>query len=320
MSPPRAGAFTIVELMVSMAVLVLIMLLIGQLFNSATATTSLAGNRMDADSQARAVFDRMSIDIAGMVKRADVDYFLKDAAAQPQAGNDQMAFYSLVPGYFPASISGSSQSSVSLVGYRVLSDSASPYFNQLQRYGYGLVWNGISSTGSSAMVFSTASTSDLPNTISLGWAPATNMAADSQHYEAIGPDVFRFEYIYVLKGTSSLNPSILSDMPWDIRLGHGSVNGMQDVAAIRVVIAVIDPKSRNIVPVAQLTASQPGSLANQMADFDPQTYPHVGDLEAHWESVIDGAINSGGIPRNAASSVRIYSRDFPLSQNPSFQE
>ena len=48
----------------------------------------------------------MAIDFAQMVKRSDVDYYLK--YLQPrrcvdvlQPGNDQIAFYSNVPGYYP---------------------------------------------------------------------------------------------------------------------------------------------------------------------------------------------------------------------------
>ena len=99
--------------------------------------------------------------------------------------------------------------------------------------------------------------------------------------EVIGPQVFRFEYYYLLKGQT--NPAApvptptpysptFSDTPWDTRICacpsatplatptptgtpiasptppslccHVSPEGMQDVAAIVVVIAVIDPKSK----------------------------------------------------------------------------
>src|SRR5215212_9574099 len=70
-------AFTLVELLVSMGVLVLLVLLFTQLFNSAASITTLGHKQMDADSQARQLLDRMSLDFAQLVKRGDVDFFAK---------------------------------------------------------------------------------------------------------------------------------------------------------------------------------------------------------------------------------------------------
>src|SRR5439155_19066651 len=72
----RFSAFTLVELSVSMGVLVLLVLLFTQFLNSAATVTILGYKKMDADSQARQLLDRMTIDFAQMVKRSDVDYYL----------------------------------------------------------------------------------------------------------------------------------------------------------------------------------------------------------------------------------------------------
>ena len=53
-----------------MGVLVLLVLLFTQLLNSAATVTILGHKLMDADSEARQVFDRMAIDFAQMVKRS----------------------------------------------------------------------------------------------------------------------------------------------------------------------------------------------------------------------------------------------------------
>src|SRR6266581_1714126 len=144
----RHGGFTLVELSVSMGVLVLLVFLFTQLLNSAATITILGHKQMDADSQARQLLDRMTIDFAQMVKRPDVDYYLKSSAALPlrrvlQPGNDQIAFYSTVPGYYPPT---GAQSPVSLVAYRVNSDATSSAYNKMERMGKGLVWNGVSTT------------------------------------------------------------------------------------------------------------------------------------------------------------------------------
>src|SRR6266480_281067 len=76
----QTGGFTLAELLVSVGVLVLLVVLATQLLNSAATITVLGHKQMDADSQARQILDRMAIDFAQMVKRSDVDYFLKSSA------------------------------------------------------------------------------------------------------------------------------------------------------------------------------------------------------------------------------------------------
>src|SRR6266496_1710464 len=162
----RANAFTLVELAVTVGVLVLLVFLATQLLNSAATITTLGHKQMDADSQARQLLDRMAIDFAQLVKRADIDYYLKSAqTAVPtgvrnllQPGNDQIAFYSAVPGYYPPT---GSQSPVSLVAYRVNSDS-SPALNKLERMGKGLVWNGVSTTDTPVVFIPIPVASPLP--------------------------------------------------------------------------------------------------------------------------------------------------------------
>ena len=54
--------------------------LFAQLLKSAVTITTLGHKQMDADSQARQLLDRMAIDFAQMVKRSDVDYYVKSIA------------------------------------------------------------------------------------------------------------------------------------------------------------------------------------------------------------------------------------------------
>jgi prepilin-type N-terminal cleavage/methylation domain-containing protein len=303
-------AFTLVELLVSMAVMVLVLVLILQLFNSTAALTGMGNKHMDADAQARALLDRMAIDFAAMVKRSDVDYYLKGrpASNDQNGGNDQIAFFSEVAGY-----SSGSPSPVSLVAYRLNSST-----KRVERLGKGLLWNAASATGVPVVFLPIPMASPLPSPLpspmpatapAPAWPQAASTTATDPDYELIGPHVFRFEYYYILKGQDvSAHPSILSDTPWDTRspLSHDSVNGLRDVAAIGVVIAVLDSRSRALASDSDLA-----TLAGQMDDFKPAMEP--GDLEAQWQV----AINASALPRVASSAIRIYSRCFYLhSPNP----
>jgi hypothetical protein len=280
---------------------------------------------MDVDSQARLVLDRMAVDIAQMVKRSDVDYYFKTASipqtidpATNPTGNDQMAFFSTVSGYYPPA---GSQSPVSLIAYRVNGASSSPVYVELERMGKGLLWNGVTPPSSPAptavpMIF-------LPQTISAipAWSGAIQPSPDPNYfdpdYELVGPYVFRFEYSYLLKGftyfdtvsnTYKTNPSIASDTPWDTRppLNHTTVSGMQDVAAISVVIAAIPPKSRLLLSNST-NPPQLITLASRMNDFVLTMKP--GDLAAQWQAALDGTTD---MPRSAIAGVRIYQRYFYL--------
>jgi hypothetical protein len=271
------AAFTLAEMIVAMAVLTLLILLVTQIFNSVAVITTEGNKHMDADAQARVLLDRMGIDLAQMIKRSDVDYYLK-SFVNAQIGNDQIAFYSMVPGYYPPN---GSQSPVSLVAYRVNAQ------YQVERMAKGLLWNGVS-PDSTPIVF-------LPSTIQGSWPAAANAHSDSD-YELIAPDLFRFEYFYLLKNGT------LSDTPWDTTAGHTSVTGMQDVAAISVLVAAIDPKSRALVSDSQLT-----SLAARMNDFSASMRP--GELVGQWQTALN---RPADIPRPAISAIRIYGRYFYL--------
>src|SRR5262249_24029867 len=91
-----SNGFTVVEILVSVAVLVVLVLFLSRLFSSAAAVTAAGNKRMDSDAQIRPLFDRMAVDFAQMVKRSDVDYYLK-SSTNPQPGNDQIASFAPFP-------------------------------------------------------------------------------------------------------------------------------------------------------------------------------------------------------------------------------
>ena len=284
----REGAFTLVELVVTVGVLVLLVLLFTQLLNSAANITTLGHKQMDCDSQARQLLDRMAVDFAQWVKRSDVDFFAKGTVAPnsvggAMTGNDQIAFYSAVPGYYPSS---GYQSPVSLVAYRINSLNTAAAFNKLERLGKGLVWNGVGcgATTCTPVVF-------MPLIIAATWPAATSssLADPDLNYETIGPQVFRFEYCYLLRSNGSLSITPPSD-----------VSG---IAAIVADIAVIDSKSKVLLSDAQIT-----SLAGQLVDYAAGMFP--GQLRNNWQNALNANTN---LMRPAFSGIRLYERSFYLS-------
>jgi hypothetical protein len=297
----EASGFTLAELLVSVGVLVVLVLLFTQLINSAATVNILGHKRMDADSEARQVLDRMAIDFAQMVKRTDVDYYVKLANQQRQQ-NDQIAFYSAVPGYYPTSPSPAptytQKSPVSLVSYRINSDSTSPSYNRMERMGEGVAWNGVSPSWP-PLVFS-------PLTISGTWPAAVSTTTADSSYEVIGPDVFRFEYYY-LRTTGAL-----SDGPCSAQ--NCTVNAWREVAAIVVDIAVIDPRSKVLLTNQQIATFNGNSVSsNFLSDFNTDLN-RPGQLINQWQNRLNIISKTQALPRPAVSGVRLYERYFYLNQ------
>jgi hypothetical protein len=344
-----SDAFTLIELLISLAVTAMIILMVAQLMNSATAVARTGNKHIDTDTQARAVLDRMALDFAKMLKRTDVDYYVKAPIGykNPKAhgngqklktgeqGNDSIAFFSQVPGYYPST---SSQSPVSLVAYRVNSGQpSSPTYLQLERMGKGLLWNGFSNGTSSSSPYPIVF---LPGQIAAAAGPWSNTGpwsaainndnsakSNDSNYETIGANVFRFEYYYLLKDGSIKDVPKIPPTSWDFtQTVSANLNAFSDVEAIAVAIAVIDPASRSLL----YDPSTPGdpykrlfNLMSDMADFKNANgkgvgAQKIGDVENNWNLAVQSAASTGAtndgsaFPPAAASAVRIYNRYFDL--------
>lgn len=313
MNSPRG--FTLVELLVSSAVLLLVILLVAQITDGAARSVALGGRRIDADTQARLIFNRLSADFSGLLIRSDVDYssFKQPAATLPpdytaadgsalsfpanlQPGNDRFACYTETSGY-STELSGTQKAPVALVAWQVAPDPATGK-PALLRKGQGLGWE---SGGSGAGVVRF-----LPSAIADQW-PA--LFSDTQSYSAIGEQVFRLEYLYLLKSRGS-RPARLSLTPWDadstLVPAHTSVDGFRDVSAINISIAILDTSSRVIV-------SNFIPLTNALPDA-AESGGSVIPVTRSWSQILKTPSFAAGvgIPAQAAAGIRIYERSFHL--------
>src|SRR5207249_8957997 len=110
-------------------VLILLILVVAKIVDTAATTVRPASKHIDTDTQARVVLDRMAVDFGKMLKRTDIDYYIKapigyknpnahgngNKLQSGQSGNDQIACYSESPGFYPSS---GPRCPPSLVAYR----------------------------------------------------------------------------------------------------------------------------------------------------------------------------------------------------------
>lgn len=301
----RPNGFTLVEMLVSIAILVLLVLLITQLFNSTATTITRQSRRTDTDAEARIVFDRLSADFARMTRRSDLDFYGKDTViSRGMNGNDQLAFYATVPGYYSSpsptpTPTRNSRNPISLIAYSLAFDPTGR--PQLVRLAKGLTWE--SSGG-------WPSVTHLPAQILSQWANLFQSSTISytgmqdSDFTVVSESVVRFEYGYLLQPTDATSATF-STVPYNPGIaGHSTRDFYQDVTALIVSVAILNPSSRVIVNnYSQLTS--------------PGLFPDASGTEiaVPWQAKVlqPGFASSAQIPQQAASAIRVYQRRFNLT-------
>ncbi|HEY0256833.1 MAG TPA: prepilin-type N-terminal cleavage/methylation domain-containing protein [Candidatus Methylacidiphilales bacterium] len=333
--PCREG-FTLVELLVSIGVLAFLVLIVAQIVSMASGLSGSMGSRLNSYDQARTVFNRMEVDVAGIPKHPGADYLIgTDGSA-----SDAMYFYSEVQGY--ASSAPTSPSSLSLVGYRV---NTTAY--DLEHLAFPLNWDD--------MLFlipnlAGGTFAPLSSTVMATATPPLSTAMAASNFHSIGDGVFRMEVFYFLKdGTFSVYPIISPVLPagkksnlsatgaptpsndssqsycsgsrWYDTAGlRGYVCqsaatgqavwapiGWQDVNALVVTLGILDPASHliatnggwNLGKVAK--AFTPAANSDTSLDASPPVLP----IQA-WNKTIAAGGLVGLLPTKVASAVRVY--------------
>jgi prepilin-type N-terminal cleavage/methylation domain-containing protein len=333
-----SAGFTLVELLVAMAVFLLIAVTVASLTDSTAKLTSLSNSRMGADATSRQALDRMGVDFSRAILRPE----LPDRI-EKRDGNDRLVFYVRTDSYNPDHDRG-----ISAVAYEVQNF-------MLWRGVDGFTWTD---GGGSPLSFA-----------GLTWPPGEtgfiedrNAAAarlpqldsnDEELFEVLSPGVFRFEYCFLLKdGTLSTLPVMTPPAPPGVTRVHqtnGSASptastdsssnynvgsrwyrpasgfnasrtfvcvsaeagnarwkrlGWDDVRAVVIGIASLDPDLRRRY---ELTNEQMGALAAIFGDAEDGK-----DILEVWQGWRDD-LDASGLPLPVVNSVRVRQRFFILN-------
>lgn len=113
----RQGGSTLIELLVTMAILTLILTLAVQVAESARMAIKLTESQSSNDATARLIFDRISRDLSQILIREDARIELKS-----KPGNDAFAFLTQAKGFTTTGAAG--ERNVSLVSYSLVHDAS----------------------------------------------------------------------------------------------------------------------------------------------------------------------------------------------------
>jgi prepilin-type N-terminal cleavage/methylation domain-containing protein len=179
--PTRRAGFTLIELVVSMAVLTIMLTMVLQITNSARNAVKLTESKSNNDAIARRAFDRISRDLAQIVIRDDARFEFKS-----NPGNDQISFLTHTKGFTASGSAGDRD--VSLVSYSILYDPT---------LGEKLL------RGSSGNLFADTPAAALKLDASLPFP-----AVSPDNLQLLSNNVIRFEVEYVIQGGSGITQEI----------------------------------------------------------------------------------------------------------------
>lgn len=274
---PAPGAFTVVELLVVLAILSSLCVLLVKLTGQTQGLVGSSVRRMDSDGQAQQSFARLSQDLAGVPDRIELPWSIPSDLEGPAS----MRFLSTV-----SSENGTRK--LSAISYRIAPESASGSpvscgFLSLQRASRGIDWgqwvmgNKADGTG--------VTFADLPD---------LQDVRDSD-YDVLATGVIRLAVTCQLRGTGEIKAVV--------PLTTAGNPDLSRVAGLIVTLAVLD--SRNL---RLLTPAQVESIATVFPS------PVDGVLPAAvWNGLANHAESFSGIPGITAQSIRVYQRYFPLS-------
>lgn len=296
--PWMAGGFTLLEVLVGIALLAVIGLLIIQLITVTTRATRMSNSGIDAAAQARLAFDRIGIDLSARVKRWDVDFQATNsfAAGPPYS----LMFLSEVTS---AGVSATNNRGVSLVGYQIATNSevSRPC---LLRGGKALAWTTGGVTG--------YQTNGLPVPLS-----AIPVSLSPQDFDVLAPAVIRAvvgfqlypsgEPVRLADGTQTAADGRVVYSPPVLYDNDGASSTMIDtsqISSLIVGLVAVDPEALKLADATQV---------GQLASYFP--VPPAGDLPVKtWASMAE-KINEmpTAVPLPVRQSTRVFQRAFPIT-------
>lgn len=170
------NGFSLVELLVASAILLILLLALLTMTNSTVLFAKLAQRKMDSASSLRSSMDRMTADISSAILRGDLPpLFVRSTASN---GSDELYLHSQAEGY-------GGERGVSVIGYRIRN-------GKLERGAQGTGWTA--------------------NFLRFAESLGTN-TIQTQNFDVVGSKVFRLK-VEFLGSNGTMLPNTTSPTNW----------------------------------------------------------------------------------------------------------
>lgn len=315
--PPPSSGFSLVEVIVAMAVLLIMGLIFAQVISVTGSAINLSTRAVDASAQAYLAFDRIRTDLAATVRRPDVDFIAQNPAT-PVGGGNIMVLLGDVPSAVTLP-SGQANRNISIVAYQVDVSADNHNLPCLLRGSKPVSWTGSNATGFMGL------SNGLP--LAFGNLPGAFMPSGTNtpsDFDVLAPGVVRMVVGFQLYPDNL--PVTLSDgstptpataqgqivyLPPVISLtpaGGGAAvdyTNWQRISAIVVGVVALNTNALTTASAAQVT-----TIANAFG------LPAAGAPPlAAWTATANnlGATGPSSVPLPLRQSVRVYQQFFPLT-------
>jgi prepilin-type N-terminal cleavage/methylation domain-containing protein len=211
-------AFTLVELLVSLAVLSILVAILAQVVTLTSQAIDINSRKLDATGQARLFFDRLGADLAARPQRTDLGMILSNAN-----GNDTIQFYTAANGYGAAA----SRRQISFVSYGIGAPPSGTGPDCLIRESDGTDWTPAGTTAVSFLA--------PPSFTPMALKPANSNS------DVLANGIFRMEFCYLLKNGANAGTFTIALKPGE------------QYSAIVVGVAALDHKSLNLLTNKEVT-------------------------------------------------------------------
>ena len=315
----RSDAFTLVELLVAMSVLVMLLVALTAVTDSTRKTIGFQNARLDSQQAVADVFTQMDRDIASRVTIPGAQFYWgknvvytgsSSGASKGQTPiTDEIAFYTERQGYRLDNTQSSDHRQTSWIHYRATGTS-------IERGATGLVYSGSSTSASTSTTTAPAAVEStiravLP-TDPLKWSSYTQIPAE--FYQELSTQIVRME-ISALVEDEMGKVLVKNEPPRNLDQTINTIlypRKAGDPKILRgIVVSLVAMDSRDLVLLKSDPSEQLAKIAKQFPDMESEDVLP----SSKWASIAEHAPALAGaaeIPLRVAQNLRVFERIYRI--------